>query len=104
LKPHPEKCKLGCSEVLCLGHVVSAEGIIPNPEKIRAVRDFPTPTKEKSLREFLDLASYYCRFVLRFAKVLYALTKNNTDFTWTPSIYSIERTSDLPSHTFISLV
>jgi len=55
LKLHPEKRKLGCSEVLYLGHVVSAEGILPNPEKVRAVQDFPVPTKEKSLREFLDL-------------------------------------------------
>jgi len=81
LKLHPEKCKLGCSEVLYLGHVVSAEGILPNPEKVRAVRDFRVPTKEKSLREFLGLASYYHHFVPKFAKVaapLYALTKNST--------------------------
>jgi len=45
LKLHPEKCKLGCA--LYLGHVVSAEGILHNQ-----MRTVPTPTKEKSLREF----------------------------------------------------
>ena len=33
LRLHPEKCKLGCSEVLYLGHVVSAECILPNQRK-----------------------------------------------------------------------
>ena len=65
LKLHPEKCKLGCSEVLYLGHVV---GILPNPEKVKAVQDFPVLTKEKSLREFLGLASYYRCFVPKLAK------------------------------------
>ena len=34
LKPHPSKCSLGHSEVLFLGHVVSADGISPDPAKI----------------------------------------------------------------------
>ena len=73
--------------MLYLGHVVSAECILLNPEKVRAIRDFPFPTKEKSLREFLGLASYYRRFVPKFAKIaalLYALMKSNTEFNWTP--------------------
>ena len=36
---------------------------------VRVVRDFPVPTKEKSLREFLGLASYYRHFVPWSAKV-----------------------------------
>ena len=41
LKLHPSKCSLGHSEVLFLEHVVSADGISPDPAKIRAVKDFP---------------------------------------------------------------
>ena len=58
LKLHPQKCVLGCPEVPYLGYVISAEGILPNPDKILAVKEFPTPTNVRAVREFLDLASY----------------------------------------------
>ena len=45
LKLHPSKTSLGHSEVLFLGHVVSAQGILPDPEKLRAVSEFPTPNR-----------------------------------------------------------
>ncbi|XP_075723603.1 uncharacterized protein LOC142765791 [Rhipicephalus microplus] len=36
-----------------LGHVVSSAGVLPDPEKTAAVRDFPQPREKKSLRSFL---------------------------------------------------
>ncbi|CAF4582735.1 unnamed protein product, partial [Didymodactylos carnosus] len=36
-------------ELRYLGHIVSADGIHPDPEKLRAVRDFPVPFKVKDL-------------------------------------------------------
>ena len=80
LKLHPQKCVLGCPEVPYLGYVISAEGILPNPAKILAVQEFPTPTNVRAVREFLSLASYYRRFVPDFAKEagpLHMLTRAN---------------------------
>lgn len=51
--------------------------MVPNPEKVRAVKDFPHLTKVCAVREFLGLASYYRCFVPNFAKVagpLHSLT------------------------------
>ena len=62
LKLHPEKCKFARPSVGYLGHVISGEGIAPNPEKIRAVQNFPVPTSVKAVRQFLGMASYYRRF------------------------------------------
>ena len=59
LKLHHNKCSPGNTEVLFLGHVVSAEGIHPDPGKIKAVEEFPVPMNVRSLQSFLGLASYY---------------------------------------------
>ncbi|PIK36839.1 Retrovirus polyprotein [Apostichopus japonicus] len=50
LKLKPSKCQLFRKKVRYLGHVVSSEGISPDPEKIRAVKDWPLPRNEKELR------------------------------------------------------
>ena len=47
------KCVLGVSSIEFLGHHVDAEGIVPLPEKVRAIRNFPRPSTVKGLQEFL---------------------------------------------------
>ena len=43
-----EKCEFARPTLKALGHIVDKHGISPNPEKIRAVRDFPLPPLEGS--------------------------------------------------------
>ena len=47
LKIKPSKCHLLQRSVHYLGHVVSAEGIKTDPEKIRSVSDWPTLSAKK---------------------------------------------------------
>ena len=91
LKLHPQKCCLGFSEVAYLGHTISAHGISPNPEKVRAVQEFQVPSNVKKVREFLGIAGYYRRFIPCFAKVagpLHALLRQDIPFIWTPQCQS----------------
>ena len=87
LRLKPRKCNFAKESVEYLGHVVSADGIQTDPQKLRAVNEYPTPSDVKSLRSFLGLASYYRRFVPGFSKVaapLNALTRKDIPYIWTP--------------------
>ena len=42
-----------------LEYMVSQDGLSTDPKKVEAVRNFPVPADLKTLRSFLDLASYY---------------------------------------------
>lgn len=83
LKINPKKCVLFKKNVKYLGHVISAEGIATDLEKIAVVRGWPTPHKQ--LRSFLGFCSYYRKFVKGFsliAKPLFTLTENQIKFVW----------------------
>ena len=88
VKLNPKKWSFVKQKVEYLGHVVTPDGVIPNPEKVRVVRDFPVPKNLKELRAFMGLANYYRRFVKGFAHIanpLNALTKKGVKFVWTQS-------------------
>ncbi|KRZ82186.1 Retrovirus-related Pol polyprotein from transposon 17.6 [Trichinella sp. T8] len=63
------KCHLFQAREKYLGHVVSRDGVQPDPEKIKAVEQWPIPKCSKELQQFLGLAYYYRWFVKGFAQI-----------------------------------
>ena len=64
---------------------MSEKGIEPDPEKIRAVVDWPTPRNLTEARGFVALASYYRHFIASFADIarpIHLLTRKNEQFVW----------------------
>ena len=55
--------------MIFLGHILSADGISANPEKVDKVRDWLVPRNAKELHSFLGLASYYHRFIPNFTQI-----------------------------------
>ena len=48
--------------------MLSKDGILPNPEKVSKVKNWPIQKTAKEVHSFLGLASYYRRFIPKFAK------------------------------------
>jgi hypothetical protein len=81
-----KKCQFARQEIHYLGHILSGQGVHTDPEMVKAVQQWPTPTNARELRGFLGLAGFYRKFVRHFAvlaKPLTNLLKKNTLFIWT---------------------
>lgn len=62
-------------EVAYLGHIVTPFGVKPNPDKIRAIKNYPIPKTTKEIKGFLGLLGYYRKFIRDFAKITKPITK-----------------------------
>ncbi|XP_049866081.1 uncharacterized protein LOC126366827 [Pectinophora gossypiella] len=85
LKLQPDKCEFLRREVAYLGHIITDKGVSPNPDKIKAVTDFPIPRNAKDIKSFLGLVGYYRRFIENFSKItkpLTSLLKKDAEFKW----------------------
>ena len=82
-----KKCHIGKTQVSYLGHVFSGTGMVHDPQQVQAVKDWPTPTSVTDVMQFLGLASYYQRYISRFADIaapLHALTRKGASIAWNP--------------------
>ena len=57
------KCHFGVTACSYLGFVVGGGWVKPEPSKVQAVLNFPTPTDKTGVRAFLGLTGYYRRFI-----------------------------------------
>ena len=86
------KCNLFQKELLYLGHIISADGLRPDPKKIQAILEMTEPSDVTGVRSFIGMCSFYRSYVKNFAQTcypLYNLTKESVPFNWT----KVERNS-----------
>ncbi|TYK29765.1 putative mitochondrial protein [Cucumis melo var. makuwa] len=85
LYENKKKCSFAKSRVEYLGHVISRKGVEVDPEKIRSIVEWPSPTNVKEVRGFLGLTGYYRRFVHQYGSMAAPLTQllKNGAFKWT---------------------
>jgi hypothetical protein len=79
------KCEFWIKEVPFLGHMVSPEGIVVDPSKVKEVLEWKPPMTVSKVRSFLGLAGYYRRFILNFSKITKPITellKKGNKYVW----------------------
>uniref|UniRef100_A0A8C7Z7B9 ribonuclease H n=1 Tax=Oryzias sinensis TaxID=183150 RepID=A0A8C7Z7B9_9TELE len=82
-----DKCEFTCHKVRFLGHVISAAGVQPDPEKTSAVQKMGAPTNVSELRSFLGMVNQLGRFIPNLAekdKVLRDLLSKKNHWYWGP--------------------
>lgn len=57
------KCDFNKTQIEFIGHIVTAEGIKPRPQKVEAIRNFPKPTLAHELKRFISMINFYRRFI-----------------------------------------
>lgn len=75
LKVSLDKCQFCLPKVKFLGHIVSADGVSPDPAKLAAVTNWPQPTNLKTLQSFLGFCGYYRRFIQNYSAIVRPLTE-----------------------------
>lgn len=79
------KCSFWKRSIGFLGHIVSDQGVLVDPEKIKSIEDWPRPKNASEVRSFLGLAGYYRKFVKWFAilaQPMTRLTGKDVKFAW----------------------
>ena len=69
------KCQFWLDGVVFLGHIISAEGVSVDPQKVEAILNWKPPTSVTEKRSFMGLARYYRKFVKGFSKIATPLTR-----------------------------
>ena len=78
-----DKCDFYQKEIQYLGHVISAEGIVVDPEKTKSIMEWLVPKDVANIRSFIEITGYYCRFIEGFSNIAYPITslqKKGTKF------------------------
>ena len=68
------KCEFGLTYMLYLGHITGVDGVRVHEENIRAIWDWPEPNNVTKLRGFVDICTYYRKFVKGFSQLAAPLT------------------------------
>jgi hypothetical protein len=80
-----EKCAFLLPRVDYLGYLITAEGIQPSPDKVKAVQEAPVPQDVTELKSFLGLVNYYGKFLPDLSHLLaplYRLLQKDVEWCW----------------------
>lgn len=82
-----KKCSFVQSSIIFLGFVVFKDGVSANPEKVKAIREWPESSNIHEVRSFHGLATFYRRFIRGFSTIMAPITDSmkKWEFVWSKS-------------------
>lgn len=88
IKLNKDKLMLRTDHVIFMGHCISKDGLVTDPDKVKAICEYPAPANIKELRSFLGMVNYLSKFLPHSASVLYPLhnlLKKDVPWVWSSS-------------------
>jgi hypothetical protein len=79
------KCKIRVTELSYIGHLLTDEGVIPDPAKIKAVTEMPPPEDKTGLQRLLGMTNYVAKFIPNYSEkteILRGLLHKDTEWCW----------------------
>lgn len=87
IRLNDKKAALKQHKVVFMGHMITRDGISPDPTKVEAIQHLPVPTDVSSVRRLCGTVQYLARYIPNLAQhlePLRALTRKETPWKWTP--------------------
>ena len=75
---NPKKVKLCINEVPFVGHILTPQGLKPDPQKIKAITNIPPPIDKTGIKRFLGMVNYLTEFIPDHRR----LTEDQAAFVW----------------------
>lgn len=85
IKLNPEKCTFKTKEVSYMGHLLTADGLKPDPEKVAAIRNMNRPQNRTELQQYLGMVTYLRKFLPQLSDVtapLRLLLEKTAEWCW----------------------
>ena len=102
IKLNKDKFEMGLTQVRYFGHLLTHEGLQPDPEKVRAVAQMKAPTNKSELETFLGMVTYLSKFTPNLSEItspLRILLNQNTMFIWDqPQIEAFSKIKEILTH------
>ena len=99
LKLNKDKLHVAVSRVKYFGHILTTDGIEPDPDKVSAIRDMPPPTSKAELETFLGMVTYLSKFSPNLSEAtspMRQLLAKNIQFVWEePQIKAFEKVKQI---------
>jgi hypothetical protein len=74
LYANPKKCEFLKPSVEYLGFIIDKEGIHMDPERVKAISEWPHPKTYRDIQVFLGFCNFYRRFIFNFSGIAKPLT------------------------------
>lgn len=75
LKIQIDKCSFLQRQTEFLGHILTPQGVKPNPRKVQIIQNLEIPNTQKKIKSFLGMTGFYRKFIRDYAKIAFPMTK-----------------------------
>ena len=85
LKLNKDKSQIKCKEIHYVGHIISRDGLKPDPKKVEAIINMNAPKDKEEVQRFLGMTTYLAKFLPNYSQVaapLRILLEKGTEWHW----------------------